>query len=183
MAETLLYGSTNDYSTRQVPGGQQLGVGGATKRTYDGWCVASSARWLHHVLQGKAPGQFDPVGDVVNKNATGSLMGMYNWGDRAADDQELLKTLDRLGIDGTLSGDMYLNGVLNRMATVNGMYMFADYGHVMAASTRVGSLYFYDIEEGLWHFDTIDEWKDRIRQGYGAGGGGGRQWLAILCTF
>jgi hypothetical protein len=195
MAETLLYTSTNEYKTYQVPAGHQLNVGRlrragsglgavvptAAKGADTGWCIAASARWCHHVLQGKPPA-FDPVGNAVNKSATGALMGMYRW-DQAGSPDDELHVLEKLGITGEATGAMYLEGVLHRMASVKGVYFFTNAVHALAASTRLNSIYFYDIEEGLWHFDTIDEWKGRIRQGYGRAGGGGRQWCAIQCTF
>jgi hypothetical protein len=185
MAVTRIYESTNDYSNFQVPTGQQLGVNGAVKQEFKGWCAAASARWCHHVLQGNDPRGLNPVGDEANRRATGVLKGTYNWdcmNQNLIEDSIVRMLRSRLGLNANKwPSKYYLDGMLNKMSINPGIYVFENNTHVMAASTLNNSLFFYDIESGLWMFDTVGELQAKIHGDYLHNQG--RQWEATLCTF
>jgi hypothetical protein len=165
MPEYRVFASSNPYWSRQ----QQAGDGDREKRY--GFCAAASAIWCHNILvKNKKPGDSKP--DI---GWAGILQVKYRWDASAQDINNLLAAVD---LRGTVHGDLYLTGALQRMQTQPGVYHFSNDGHSMAADTRQGHYYWYDIEEGLFVYANLDEWKAGIMARYTSGG---RVWSAVYC--
>ncbi len=172
MAEYRFFTSNNPYWSRQKQGG------GTARRKRYGWCAAASAIWCANILiKNKKPGDSDP-----DKALAGILQVKYRW-DPAASGQDTINLLAGVDLHGELHKDIYLNGVLEYMAAHTGVYHFSNAGHAMAADTRSGNLYWYDIENGLYAYANLDEWKQGIRTRYEADGDSrGRVWTVVLCS-
>jgi hypothetical protein len=167
MPEFRVFASSNPFWSRQTQGG------GHHRGKRFGWCAAASAIWCSNVLaKGKKPGDSRP--DEV---LAGIMQVKYRW-DPQGGGQDTLNLLALAGLRGHSYFDMYLLGALHRMETHPGVYHFSNDEHSMAADTRQGHYYWYDIENGLFVYDNLDEWKAGILGRYRSGG---RVWSVVEC--
>ena len=176
MAEERVYASVNDYWSKQ----KQAGLPDS-QRCY-GWCVAASAYWCRNILRGDRDYASNPL-DTPGKMGVGALQVKYRW-DWRYDTQQavVVASLDGLGVTGADSGKMYRDGALNYMASTPAVYHFSsdrNPSHAMAADTRENRYYFYDIENGLYQYGNLADWKAGIKGRYASRG---RVWFAIRCT-
>ncbi len=167
MPEEQIFASTNPYSTTQTQGGGNI----IAQRM--GWCAAASAIWCSNILQGVRPLLSKPSG-----MRSGILQALYRW-DPLGDGQDFLNLLERVALNGVVSLDMYRNGVLHYMGAHPGVYHFSNDKHSMAMDTRAAQYYFYDIENGLYKYDNMNEIKNGVTSRYASQG---RVWVAIRCT-
>lgn len=168
MPEYQFFSSENPYWSKQTE------AGGANIAKRLGWCAAASAIWCSNILlKGKKPEDSDP-----DKMLAGILQVKYRW-DPNGSGQDFLNLLEYVGLKGEIHDDLYRDGVLQYMGANPGVYHFSNDGHSMAADTRPSNYYWYDIENGLYGYDSIDEWKEGIKSRYASEG---RVWIAIKCS-
>lgn len=168
MPEYRFFPSTNPYSSLQTQGG------GNKRRRRDGWCAAASAIWCANILvKEKKPGDSDP-----DKGLAGILQVRYRW-DPQGGGQDFLNLLSNVGLSGDYTDGLYRDGALHRMIREPGVYHFSNDTHSMAADTRDGHMYWYDIETGLFAYGSDEEWKRGISSRYPSEG---RDWCIIECT-
>jgi hypothetical protein len=168
MAQYRFFTSTNPYSSRQTQGG-----GDAIADRF-GWCAAASAIWASNMLvKGKKPGDSAP--DI---GLAGILQVKYRW-NPAGGGQDVIELLGHVQLTGNYSDDMYRDGVLQKMAAEPGVYWFANDAHAMAVNTLARKPLWYDIEQGLFEYDSLDEMRDAIKGHYASGG---RVWNCVRCA-
>jgi hypothetical protein len=168
MPEHPIFPSTNPYYSTQTEGG---GVAIARR---DGWCAAASALWCKSRFTGVAPASSDP-----DKLLTGILQVKYRW-DPAGGGQDFINLYAQIERTAqvtfqNMSLIAMLTGVLNRP----GVYHIRKPGHSMAVDTRGPTYYFYDIENGLFSYDSGPEFIGGVRSRYA---NAAALWMALTIT-
>lgn len=167
MAEYRFFSSENPYTSRQTQGG------GDVIAIRKGWCAAASAIWASNILvKGMKPGDSAP-----DMGLAGILQVKYRW-NPAGGGQDVLELLGAAHLTGTYSEDMYRDGVLQKMVAEPGVYWFANAEHAMAVNTIPAKPLWYDIEQGLFEYDSTDEMKTTIKNRYRSEG---RVWNCVRC--
>lgn len=155
MTEKQIFESDNEYSSFQTE------VGDDTRAVREGWCAAASALWCKNRTQGKTGIDTKP-----SELRAGLLQVKYRW------DGEHLTLLENVGLTGKrVYNDMDCDTSLRSMANSPGLYFFSTYfydggGHSMAIDSRPGALYWYDIEEGLFQYDTAMNLRKGVKSRY-----------------
>ncbi|SMC22834.1 hypothetical protein SAMN02745857_01483 [Andreprevotia lacus DSM 23236] len=166
MPETQLFESSNQYSSLQTQGG-----GNVIARQL-GWCAAASALWCASRIQGAPIAQSKP--DILR---AGVLQVRYRW-DPAGGGQDVVNLFNVLECTANQAQQgVGLEPLLTALIAAPGVYHINNGFHAMAVDTRT-TLYFYDIESGLYRYSDAIEWKAGIRRRYQ----GANQWGAFAVT-
>lgn len=168
MPEYRFFASTNPYTSLQKQ------AGGADTGLRYGWCAAASSIWTSNLLvKGAKPAASDP-----EKTQAGILQVGYRWGWRDHR-TATLALLGKVGVTGPYTDELYRDGALQKMGADPAVYYFSNGGHAMALSTLAAKPLWYDIERGLFEYDTLDEMKTAIKNDYASAG---RVWFFVKCA-
>jgi hypothetical protein len=140
----MYFASSNEYSSFQTQGG------GAERAKREGWCAAGSAIWCSNILvRGSKPEDSEP-----NPTRAGLLQVKYRW-DPAANGQDVLTLLENVDLHGELVEVGDRDVVLEYMQAHPDVYWFRTPGHAMALDSRPRQKLWYDIENGLFGYNSM----------------------------
>jgi hypothetical protein len=134
---------------------QSNGQGVAVSQFDEGICVAMSAVWCKEVLSGKRMALTKPSYTLASI-----------WQVDYERDSNYTRFLNAHGMAIVQTQTMGGEQLIQYVAANHGLYMLRYPGHAMAAKTGPGGYYFFDAESGLWEYQAVARFEQKIWEGY-----------------